>query len=201
MKPLHARCQATCRRSLATSILRCKRSSPVNSAFLEHNSPPLHALSRHIPAEPIRFRHNQYRTSEKQAANMPAPKYPRKRDFYVYRFKVDSYPFYVGIGRGRRGSDRLRYVKSLLKPSNKANLARSALHVRVIAKFVRTDIDVGYSQTRRPLARSQALALEKKVIASLIRRGHLLTNWHHNPHRHNSVAKAVSAILKPRPAR
>jgi hypothetical protein len=38
---------------------------------------------------------------------------PLKRDFYVYQFAVDGYPFYVGIGRSERGTDRLRYVRSL----------------------------------------------------------------------------------------
>ena len=47
---------------------------------------------------------------------MPAPANPRRRDFYVYQFKANGYPFYVGIGRDKRGTDRLRYVKSLLTP-------------------------------------------------------------------------------------
>ena len=39
--------------------------------------------------------------------------HPRKKDFYVYKFGVEKYPFYVGLGRDQRGPDRLRYVRSL----------------------------------------------------------------------------------------
>jgi len=126
---------------------------------------------------------------------MPVSANPRKREFYVYQFKVDGYPFYVGIGRAKRGPDRLRYVKSLLRPRNKAKLQRSCLHVRVIAKLLRKKKDIGYFQTRKPLTRNQALAREKKDIARLIRRGYLLTNWQQNPYRHVDAGKAIRAIL------
>jgi hypothetical protein len=126
---------------------------------------------------------------------MPVSANPRKRDFYVYQFKVDGYPFYVGIGRDERGPDRLRYVKSLLKPHNRGKLERSSLHVRVIAKLLRKKKDIRYFQTRKPLTRAGALAREKKDIAWLIRRGYLLTNWQQNPYRHLDAGRAVRAIL------
>jgi hypothetical protein len=126
---------------------------------------------------------------------MPAPANPSKREFYVYQFKVDSYPFYVGIGRDQRGPDRLRYVRSLLTPRNKAKLQRSSLHVRVIAKLLRKRKVIRYFQTRKPLTRAGALAREKKYIARLIRQGYLLTNWQQNPYRHLDAGKAARAIL------
>ena len=44
---------------------------------------------------------------------MPVAANPLRRDFYVYTFHVEGYQFYVGIGRDRRASDRLRYIRSL----------------------------------------------------------------------------------------
>lgn len=128
---------------------------------------------------------------------MPVSANPRKQEFYVYQFKVNDYPFYVGIGRSRRGPDRMRYVRSLLTPQNRARLERSSLCVRVIAKLIQKNKGkkLVYSQTRRPLTRAQALELEKKLIARLIRQGYLLTNWQHNPFRHQDADLAVTAIL------
>jgi hypothetical protein len=67
---------------------------------------------------------------------VPAPAHPRKREFYVYQFEVKGYPFYVGIGRDRRDSDRIRYVRSLLTPKNRSKLKHSSLNVRVMAQFI-----------------------------------------------------------------
>lgn len=126
---------------------------------------------------------------------MPVSAFPRKHEFYVYQFKVGAYPFYVGIGRDKRGTDRIRYVKSLLKPHNRLKLQQSSLQVRVLAKLLRRKETVRYLQTRKPLTRSQALAQERAVIGRLVRKGYLLANWQHNPHRHLDAAKAVRAIL------
>ena len=122
---------------------------------------------------------------------MPAAAHPQRRDFYVYQFEVAGYPFYVGIGRDKRGSDRLRYVRSL----SAAKLAKKSLSVRVMAALEERGKVIDYSQTRPNLDRRGALALEKKRIARLIRQGFLLTNWQHNRHRHNDTDKAVKAIL------
>jgi hypothetical protein len=68
---------------------------------------------------------------------MPRPSNPLRRDFYVYQFRVDGYPFYVGIGRAKRGTDRLRYVRSLLRPEKAPRLAKKSLSVRVMASLLR----------------------------------------------------------------
>ncbi|MFK4510371.1 hypothetical protein [Bradyrhizobium daqingense] len=122
---------------------------------------------------------------------MPAPANPRKRDFFVYTFRADGYPFYVGIGRDRRASDRLRYVRSL----SPAKLQRACLSVRVMAKLD-NNINISFSSTRKPLNRSQALALERKKIAQLIRQGYQLANWQHNPFRPADAEKAAQAIRR-----
>lgn len=120
---------------------------------------------------------------------MPAPANPRKRDFFVYTFRADGYPFYVGIGRDRRASDRLRYVRSLTADK----LKTKSLSVRVMGALDKK-ARLEFSSTRKPLNREQALALEKQIIKRLVRKGYLLTNWQHNPHRHNDTQKAVRAI-------
>jgi hypothetical protein len=103
------------------------------------------------------------------SSEMPVSANPRKQEFYVYQFKVNDYPFYVGIGRSRRGPDRMRYVRSLLTPQNRATLERSSLCVRVIAKLIQKNKG-------------------KKLV-------YLLTNWQHNPFRHQDADLAVTAIL------
>lgn len=121
---------------------------------------------------------------------MPAAANPIKRDFFVYIFRADGYPFYVGIGRDRRASDRLRYIRSLPP----AKLAKKTLKDRVMAALdSRTTIT--FSQTRVPLNRTQALAMEKLKIRQLLRKGYYLTNEQHNPHWHRDANKAVKAIL------
>ena len=126
---------------------------------------------------------------------MPAPANPHKRDFFVYQFKVGTYPFYVGIGRANRATDRLRYVRSLMIPKHAAKLAKKRLSVRVMAALLERGIEPKLSCTRRPLNRREALEREKSDIAKLIARGFQLTNWHHNPYRHNDIKKALRAIL------
>jgi len=132
---------------------------------------------------------------QRNGHRMPVAANPRRRDYYVYQFKVDSYPFYVGIGRDKRGPDRLRYVRSLLTPRNRAKLQRSCLQVRVIAELLRERKDIRYSQTRKPLTRAGALEREKKDIARLIRQGFRLTNRQQNPYRHLDAGRAVRTIL------
>ncbi len=129
---------------------------------------------------------------------MPVSANPLKRNFFVYQFNVDGYPFYVGIGRSKRASDRMRYVRSLLTARNTAKLAKSSLSVRVMAALVKRKKNISLSCTRRPLTRRQALHLEQRAIARLIRKGFLLTNWQHNPLRHQDVRKAIRAILSKR---
>ena len=57
---------------------------------------------------------------------MPSPTNPNKCEFFVYQDKVDGYPFYVGVGRDRRASDGLRYVRSIMVPHNAAKLSKTS---------------------------------------------------------------------------
>lgn len=122
---------------------------------------------------------------------MPVARNPLRKEYYVYTFRVDGYPFYVGVGRDQRGPDRLRYVRSLTPD----RLKTKSLSVRVMAILDRK-ARIKYSATRKPMTRSQALTLELQTIAKLLRKGYCLTNWQHNPHRHNDTNKAVRAVLQ-----
>lgn len=102
---------------------------------------------------------------------MPAPAAPQERDFFVYIFRADGYPFYVGIGRDKRASDRLRYIRSLTA----AQLAEKTLKDRVMAALD-TRTTITFSRTRLRLNRAQALALEKRRIRELLQKGYYLTN-------------------------
>jgi hypothetical protein len=103
------------------------------------------------------------------------------------------YPFYVGIGRAERASDRLRYVKSLMVPGNAAKLARESLSVRVMASLLRRGVEIRLSCTRRPMNRREALDLERRTIARLVAAGFLLTNW-----QQTHIATRVSGELSAR---
>jgi hypothetical protein len=78
-------------------------------------------------------------------------------------------------------------------------LRSKSLSVRVMAELIRREVRIAYSSTRRPMNRAQALALEKRMIARLVRAGYLLTNHQHNPHRHDHVDAAVAANVAPTP--
>src|SRR3954453_13009417 len=117
---------------------------------------------------------------------MPVSSAPLRRDFFVYKFLVDGYPFYVGIGRAARASDRERYVRSLLAPQNAGKLLKAAFSVRVIAALLKRGERFQASRTRQAMTRRQALDLERKIIARLLRKGFHLTNSHHNPYRHSN---------------
>src|SRR5262245_16084624 len=110
---------------------------------------------------------------------MPVSANPHKRDFFVYQFAVDSYPFYVGIGQDKRASDRLRYVRSMMTPRNSAQLVKKSLSVRVMAALLRRGATIKLSFTRLPMNRRQALTMERRKIERLVAASFLLTNWQH----------------------
>lgn len=128
---------------------------------------------------------------------MPVAQHPRKRDYFVYTFWVECRPFYVGIGRLARASDRIRYVRSLMKPHNKEKLARKSLSVRVMALMLQRGLVIKQTQTRCPMNRTQALARESAMIARYVRAGFQLTNWQQNPNRMTDAHAALRAILRP----
>jgi hypothetical protein len=83
----------------------------------------------------------------------------------------------------------------MMVPKNAAKLAKKSLSVRVMADLLRLGAKIHLSRTRRPMNRRQALGAERKTIDRLVAKGFLLTNWQHNPYRHNDVSQAVRAIM------
>ena len=127
---------------------------------------------------------------------MPLPTDPNKPEFFVYRFEVDQYPFYVGIGRAERASDRIRYVRSLFTPKNTQKLARSepqrSCHGCIYTARTRTRAE---AHLRDPI-RAKALELERGEIKRLLDAGYVLANRQQNPYwRERDEDGIVAAIL------
>ena len=125
---------------------------------------------------------------------MPGPANPSGNDFYVYWFKVDGYPFYVGRGRAGRGPMREQYVKNIMRPENAEKRARADLCVRVYAELLDRGIKPDYFATDT-MTLPEAKALEQQEIAQLVAQGVLLTNRAYNPRRPKDLDKAMAAIL------
>jgi hypothetical protein len=112
---------------------------------------------------------------------------PESPDWCVYQFEVQGVPFYVGIGRtevsGRpgRASDRLRWVCSQIKRELKDKRPKKwDLHTSVMKYFILTPEPIKCRFIGRDLCRDDALQFEKRRIAQLLSRGHVLANVQHN---------------------
>lgn len=62
---------------------------------------------------------------------------PTAREFYVYAFVANGYPFYIGIGRSARATDRLRYVRYLVERERLGKPVKWVASSRVIAQLMR----------------------------------------------------------------
>ncbi len=130
---------------------------------------------------------------------MPAPKNPNLPEFYVYRLKVSNIPFYVGVGRAERASDRLRFVRWLMDRERRGFEVKWTPSNEVVAKLLDSKCKVSIKKSARGLIRDEALAREKEEIARLLAKGYVLANIHHNPNRlpsASAMAKAIRAQLK-----
>lgn len=127
---------------------------------------------------------------------MPNAKHPLAKEFYVYEFRARGIPFYVGIGRGERDKDRIRYVRRQIARKKSGMSSKWVLHTRVIAKFINLRIEVAAYRTRKGLRRKEALALEKRSILRLVSRGRVLANIHNNPSRPSGAEQVVQSILR-----
>jgi hypothetical protein len=126
---------------------------------------------------------------------MPRPSDPNKREFYVYRFAVGNTPVYVGIGRDKRASDRVRYVKYMMERSRLGKPVKWSLSTRVIAQLIHAGYPPRTVYVIRKLTRSAAIARERLEITRLVRRGALLANVQHNPNRDLSPSVIVKVIV------
>jgi len=107
---------------------------------------------------------------------MPAPENPRRRDYFVYSMTARGKSFYVGIGRSARASDRVRYVRYLMKRERDGRPVKWVLSNEVIAKLIARGIEVNWKHLRTGLNRAQALNHERRIIEWFQRRGTVLAN-------------------------
>src|SRR4051812_15163758 len=105
---------------------------------------------------------------------MPLPNNPGIPEFYVYSFEVGGIPFYVGIGRSTRASDRVRYVRSCMAREEQGKPVRWALHAAVIAQLLREGDEVCMDYVIRDVTRADALARERAEIRRLLAAGAVL---------------------------
>jgi len=125
---------------------------------------------------------------------MPNPTNPSAPEFFVYRLEAMDIPFYVGIGRSARASDRVRFVNRLLEREANGHFVRWSLSTSVIAAFIKLGTRVRVRYTRKRLTRGAALLAERRSIAALLARGYALANQQLNPSKGQSAASIVSSV-------
>ena len=126
---------------------------------------------------------------------MPTAKNPEKAEFFVYRLVADGVPFYVGIGRSARASDRVRYIRYLMSREAQDKPVKWGLSARVIAALIRAGCDVQVMYPASGLTRADALEQECAEIENLLALGFLLANIQHNSNRPSSHEPVVESVL------
>jgi hypothetical protein len=121
-------------------------------------------------------------------------KNPNARECYVYRLETNRVPFYVGIGRDKRASDRVRYIGSLMARERRGVPVKWHLSAVVIANFLRHPNAVKVHYTARGLTRRTALLKERAQIARLAARGAVLANIQNNPRRPQSASDVIRNV-------
>ncbi len=111
---------------------------------------------------------------------MPVAANPHSREYYVYTMRAEGHPFYVGIGRDKRASDRVRWVQSQIARELRGLPAKWVRHTCVIRRLLEANIAVKSKTHRANLNRAEALTFERELIQRLKRRGIVLANHHHN---------------------
>ena len=127
---------------------------------------------------------------------MPAPKNPLLPEFFVYRLEVGDVPFYVGVGRAARASDRVRYVRYLMSREARGLPVTWNLSCGAVAELLRAGCEVTVAHAAKGLPRSAAAAREREEIARLVAAGTVLANKHHNPRPPQSAGEVAQAVLE-----
>jgi len=126
---------------------------------------------------------------------MPVAKDPNKAEFYVYHLCADGVPFYVGIGRSARASDRVRYIRYLMDREAQGKSAKWSLSGRVVAALLGAGCDVQASYSASDMTRADALIRERSEIDRLLLSGYVLANIQHNPQRPKTHEAVVASVL------
>jgi hypothetical protein len=120
---------------------------------------------------------------------------PEVPEFYVYHLEVGLIPFYVGVGRSARASDRVRYIRCLIKREGLGKPVKWSWSGAVIAGLLRSGREVSVAYTAFGLTRAAALRREKVEIGRLLKEGAPLCNIQHNPKRPRSVREFVKTLV------
>jgi hypothetical protein len=123
------------------------------------------------------------------------PKDPSIPEFYVYRLEVEGIPFYVGVGRSARASDRVRYVQYLMTREAKGKPVKWGLSASAIAGLLRAGCEVEVVYATTGCTRTDALKVEMAEITRLIAEGTMLANIQHNTARPRSSSDVIQAVL------
>jgi hypothetical protein len=126
---------------------------------------------------------------------MPAAKNPKKHEFFVYRLVADFVPYYVGIGRSARASDRIKYVQYMMARKKKGKPVKWTISTSATATLLRRKCHVEVTYSAIGLTRKDALLAELADIESLLERGVVLANIQNNRQRVSSHRQVVAAVL------
>jgi len=88
--------------------------------------------------------------------------------------------FYIGMGRSARASDRIRYVRYLMKREASGKSVKWSLSGRAVAELLKRGNEVRVRYLHMDLQRDQALTLERQEIERLVVAGVVLANCQHN---------------------
>ena len=126
---------------------------------------------------------------------MPVARNPLAPEFYVYRFEVRKIPFYVGVGRSTRASDRIRFVRYLMEREVRGLAVKWVCSNKVIREFLKQGEKVELVYVCAGLTREHALAKERDEIQRLLHGGFLLTNRVYNNDGTADVESIVRSVL------
>jgi hypothetical protein len=132
---------------------------------------------------------------------MPSSKNPLLPEFYVYGLEARGVLFYIGIGRSARASDRIRYVRYLMKREASGKPVKWVLSNQVVAELLKRGNEVRVWYLDMGSQREQALTRERQEIERLVSAGAVLANCQHNdggPESAEVVVKSVISRGKPR---
>src|SRR5687767_10140904 len=126
---------------------------------------------------------------------MPSANNPDIPEFYVYCFKVEGIPFYVGIGRAARASDRIPYIDRCIEREKKGATIKWKLECSVIVALRNAGYRVTYEYVVKNVVRATALKRERAEIGRLLAEGAILANLQHNPKRAGSASEVINPLL------
>jgi len=125
---------------------------------------------------------------------MPVATNPKKREFYVYYLEYGGVPFYVGLGRDKRGTTRVEWISYLISREKRRLSPKWARHCTVAYKLDPELCLIKHRIVAHSMPRKIAEKRERQEIDRLLARGRVLANVQHNPERLSTARDVVIAI-------